>query len=84
MTVIDTEVAEVHDIRIADSSGDTQLTWDRNDPVSVAAAKAAFKVAKDKRHLIYKTDRFGNKAERITEFDPNAEHIICQPQTVGG
>ena len=33
---------------------------------------------------IYKTDKYGDKAEQMTTFDPDAEKIICSPQYVGG
>ncbi len=47
-------------------------------------AEAAFKSAQDKKMLIYRTDRHGNKAERMTTWDPSAEKIIATPQYVGG
>jgi hypothetical protein len=33
---------------------------------------------------IYKTDKYGNKAEQMKRFDPTAEKIIASPQYVGG
>jgi hypothetical protein len=33
---------------------------------------------------IYKTDKYGDKAEQMTTFDPDADKIIATPQYVGG
>ena len=33
---------------------------------------------------IYKTDKYGNKAEQMKHWDPTAEKIIATPQYVGG
>jgi hypothetical protein len=33
---------------------------------------------------IYKTDKYGKKAEQMKVWDPTAEKIICSPQYVGG
>jgi hypothetical protein len=49
----------------------------------VALARAAFNAAKDKKMLIYKTDRHGNKTEKMTTFDETAEKIIATRSTWG-
>jgi hypothetical protein len=33
---------------------------------------------------IYKTDKYGNRAELMKVWDPTAEKIIASPQYVGG
>jgi hypothetical protein len=63
--------------------GDTRVEWNPNDPVSVAAARQAFNMLKDKRQLLYSEDSRGRRTQ-IREFDPNAERIVAVPQTAGG
>ena len=71
-------------LHVLDDSGDTRIEWDPSDPVSVKAAEAAFKAAKKKGHLIYKTRADGSQGELLRNFDPQAERIVATPQTVGG
>lgn len=71
-------------MNILDDTGDTRIEWDPNVPGEVQTAREAFQRMKDKKYLIYKTDRNGNKGELLRTFDPNAERIICSPQPVGG
>jgi hypothetical protein len=67
-----------------DSTGDTRTEWDRNNPDEVNMARKAFEQAQKKKYLIYRTRRDGSRGELLREFDPNAERIVCTPQTVGG
>lgn len=67
-----------------DRTGDSRIEWDPDNPAEVAIARKAFKAAKDKKMLIYKTREDGSRAEQLREFDPTAERIIATPQTVGG
>lgn len=71
-------------LHLLDRTGDTRIEWDPNNPDEVAMARKAFKTAKDKKMLIYKTRADGSRAEQLREFDPTAERIIATPQTVGG
>lgn len=87
VTVLDeTPLAEITAsvLSIADKSGDIRHQWDRGNPTEVAIARDAFKQAKDKGMFIYRARRDGSAAERITEFDPDAERIVCMHQLVGG
>jgi len=67
-----------------DRTGDIRTEWDPSKPDEVEMARKAFKAAKDKKMLIYRTRADGSKAEQMREFDPTAERIIATPQTVGG
>jgi len=67
-----------------DRTGDIRTEWDPRKPEEVELARKAFKDAKDKKMLIYRTRADGSKAEQMREFDPTAERIIATPQTVGG
>lgn len=75
------------ELRIMDHTGDTPIVWDKNDPASVEIARAAFDKAREKKCLLYRTDKNGNKAQIIHKsepFDVSAEKIIAAPQNVGG
>ena len=67
-----------------DRTGDIRTEWDPSKPEEVEMARKAFKAAKDKKMLIYRTRADGSRAEQMREFDPTAERIIATPQTVGG
>lgn len=71
-------------LSILDRGGDTRIEWDADNPIEVAAAKAAFKVAKDKGYLAYRTTEGGGRGEVIQRFDPAAERIIMSPALQGG
>jgi hypothetical protein len=74
-------MSEIHTL---DVTGDTRVEWDPGVAAEVEMARAQFQAAKDKRYLIYRTDRDGNRGTLMREFDPRAERIICTPQNVGG
>lgn len=89
MTVLDDDIIELSegmtgDLCITDKTGDTRIEWDKDDTVSVAAARAAFDASRKKGHLIYRTKRDGSKAEVMHTFDSTAERIVATPPTVGG
>jgi hypothetical protein len=71
-------------LSVLDGTGDTRIEWNPSDPDEVEMARKAFKAAKDKKMLIYKTRADGSRAEQLREFDPHAERIIATRQTVGG
>lgn len=71
-------------IHVLNKTGDTRTEWNKDNPAEVEMARKAFQAAKDKRYLIYKTRSDGSRGELMREFDPNAERIVCTPQTVGG
>jgi hypothetical protein len=83
--VVETPVADsTHEMAVMNHTGDTKITWNENDPVSVAAARAAFDAAKKQGHAGYSVDKKGERGAVIREFDPGAEKIIMAPATVGG
>lgn len=75
---------EIHEIIELDHSGDSRMQWDRNNPESVAAAKARFDGLKAKGHLAYKVDKSGGQGEVLQDFDPDAERIIMAARMIGG
>lgn len=73
-----------HQMRIADHTGDTVVQWHADNETEVAIARASFEKAKEKGHLAYRVGERGRENEVIRTFDPEAEHIVLMPQTVGG
>jgi metallophosphoesterase superfamily enzyme len=69
---------------ILDSSGDTKHIWDRNSTVEVEEARSLFDRMVKKGMQAWSVTRKGDKDQRITEFDPQAEKIIFAPALVGG
>ena len=75
----------IGELRIMDKEfGDMPISWDSDNQDQVDIARAAFKKAKDKGMLLFRTKKDGSKGEQIREFDPNAERIIAAPAVVGG
>lgn len=67
------------------SKGDIRMTWDPRVPVEVQLAREQFNSATKERHMLaYRVRANGERGERITEFDPDAERIILAPQMAGG
>lgn len=71
-------------IVILDSSGDTKHIWDRANTVEVEEARSLFDRMKAKGFQAWSVSRKGDKDQRITEFDPQAEKIIFAPALQGG
>lgn len=71
-------------IVILDRTGDTKHIWDRNSRIEVDEARSLFNRMKEKGMQAWSVTRKGDKDQRITEFDPNAEKIIFAPALVGG
>jgi len=69
---------------VQNKSGDTRIEWDPGVPAEVAAAKAAWDAARDKRYLAYRTRADGSKGEILRNWDPTAERIVMSPQLQGG
>jgi hypothetical protein len=78
-------------MRVLNSSGDRRLDWDvararEGDPEALAAiaeAEAVFAEARSRGGTAVKL-RPGMPAERIDEFDPEAEQIVVVPRVAGG
>jgi hypothetical protein len=70
-------------LSVMDRTGDSRIEWNPDVADEVETARAAYNVAKDKKHLIYRVDANGEK-ELIREFEPTAARIVCVPQTQGG
>ncbi len=70
---------------VMDKSGDTKTIWDRGNAVEVEAARAQFKIFRDKGYTAFKVvGTEGTKGEKMHDFDPDAERIIFAPPMVAG
>lgn len=69
---------------ILDQTGDTKHMWDRNNEDEVSEMRALFDRMVKKGMQAWSVTRKGDKDQRITTFDPQAEKIIFAPALVGG
>ncbi len=83
--VLDVELGPNQSVMaIMNETGDKKTIYDRTDPVQVEAAKAEFKVYKDKGYMAYKMLDEGKRGEILHSFDPMAERIVFSPPMRGG
>ncbi len=83
--VLDVELGPNQSVMaIMNETGDKKTIYDRTDPVQVEAAKAEFKVYKDKGYMAYKMLDEGKRGEILHSFDPTAERIVFSPPMRGG
>jgi metallophosphoesterase superfamily enzyme len=78
------EMSGVGVLVVLDQTGDTKHIWDRNNTVEVEEARSLFDRMKAKGMVAWSVTRKGDKDQRITEFDPQAEKIIFAPALQGG
>jgi hypothetical protein len=73
-------------MRIVDQTGDSTLTWSRDDELSVVAAAEMFtRLAAEKKIAFARAAGApANEAELVRHFDPEAEEIIWVRPVVGG
>jgi len=89
MTTLVAEANRVEDwgggmIVVLDTTGDTKHIWSRDNTDEVAEARSLFDRMKAKGFQAWSVTRKGDKDQRITEFDPQAEKIIFAPALQGG
>jgi hypothetical protein len=78
------EESEVGVMVILDRTGDTRHTWDRRSEDEVQVIRDLFERMIAKGYQAWSVTRKGDKDQRITEFDPQAEKVIFAPALVGG
>ena len=73
-------------MRIVDETGDSTLTWSREDEASVVAAAETFTCLAAEKKLAFARGAGApaNEAELVRHFDPDAEEIIWVRPVVGG
>lgn len=78
-------------LRVLSHRGDDRYTWERSavdvgDPEAVAAVKEAERIFAEQREKGATAVKVapGKPAERIDQFDPEAQEIVMIPRVVGG
>ncbi len=79
-------------LRVMGSCGDTKVVWDERkvvegDPEALAAVREAERLFRENRArgaTAFRVKPNNEPAERIDEFDPQAEHIVVVPRIAGG
>lgn len=67
------------------NKGDEEVTWDKDDPESVMAARKKFlEFLAERKGYAARMGPGGTKGEMITDFDPEAERLVLMPMIVGG
>jgi len=70
-------------MRAINSTGDSKIEWDKNNPLEVAEARNSFHNYLDKGFTAYKGKAIG-KGAKLTVFDSDLEMIVLVPPAVGG
>ena len=73
---------KLHLVRILDSSGDTQLSYDPNDATAVREVEERFKRLMERNFVAF--DVSNQPGRVITTFDPQASEIIVSHRFAGG
>lgn len=72
-------------LRVLDSTGDTRIPYDVEDPTSLASARAAFDAAVQKGASAFNVAPGTNDStKRISSFDESSEETILVPKITGG
>lgn len=78
-------MADDHWFAVMGTTGDTKTIWDKNEPAEVEIARQAFESLKAKGYTAFRvTGKDGEKGEKMTEFDPDAERVILVAPLMGG
>lgn len=73
------------EMSILDPSGDTKVTWNKDNPDEVENARRTFDDLKKKGFMAYSVEGSrGDKGEVLRGFDADAERLIMAPPLVGG
>lgn len=73
-----------HIMRIADSSGDTTVTWEIDKAEQVAEAQRQFEAMVNTGRQIFAFPVAGGPGEVAKTFDPKVEKYIIMPRAAGG
>ena len=71
-------------LSVVDATGDTRIDWDSSKPFEIEQARKKFNETLKSGGKAFRQNHFGEKAEEIREFDPDAEHITIVKPLVGG
>lgn len=71
-------------MKIADTSGHTTVTWDTEIKAQVTDAAQQFEALVQQGYTAYAFKRAGEPGEVATKFDPQTEKITMMPRAAGG
>jgi len=71
-------------MKILDVTGDTRITWDKENGKEALEAKQKFQDLLKQGYKAYSVTVSGSKGRRIDEFDVDAQEILMIPETRKG
>jgi len=71
-------------MKILDVTGDTRITWDKENGKEALEAKQKFQDLLKQGYKAYSVTASGNKGRKIEEFDVDAQEILMIPETRKG
>lgn len=72
-------------MNILSMEGDESVTWDKDDPESVEKARRKFlEFLGERKGMAIRMNKDGEKGDKMTDFDPEAERVILMPLIAGG
>ena len=71
-------------MKILDVTGDTRITWDKENGKEALEAKQKFQDLLKQGYKAYSVTVSGSKGRRIEEFDVDAQEILMIPETRKG
>lgn len=81
----DFDPKQQHFFQVMDQkAGDYKIIWNRHKDDEVKQARQSFDNLKKKGYSAYSVSDDGEKKDKITEFDENAERIIMVPPVRAG
>lgn len=72
------------EIAVMGRAGDTKVIWSADNDDEVANAKKTFTDLLKKGFTAFAVKKDGDKGEKVTEFDAQAEKLILVPRMAGG
>jgi len=70
---------------ILSQKGDETVRWDKDDPASVENARKKFlEFLAERKGMAIRMNEDGQKGDKMTDFDPDAERVVLMPLVVGG
>ena len=73
------------EMRIMDpEKGDIRENWDSNKPEEVQHARETYEKLTKKNYVAFRVKKNGEKGEKMSKFDPDAELVIFAPMLAGG
>ena len=74
----------MNSMAVMGGAGDTKIIWDPANDDEVKTAKRTFDDLLKKGFTAFKVEKGGDKGDKITDFDKDAEKLILVPRMAGG